>query len=138
MNNQLTREQILAMPVGREMDVLVARHLYACRAWLTNDHPSGAVWSPHPEENRVAYAFVVPFFSTEIAAAWEIVEELTERLAASYDVPVRIFWDSEWNCQFAITYGVYDDPGETAHFSATGRTAPESICRAALLACLDL
>lgn len=97
---ELTREKILAMEPGRELDALVAKKIFGVNNPDTR-------WSP----------------STEISAAWEVVEELNGKCAfeigraGDYFDPNR-----KWKARFGMSGWVEAD------------TALESICKAALLA----
>lgn len=116
----ITSEKILAMEAGTELDALVAErvmgwHLYSGEArapngipWIDNDgvgvgrsHPAG--WSP----------------STDIAAAWEVVEQMGHEMKLEYIGSAKV--------TFRVT--------SSRQVSATG-TAPLAICRAALLSIL--
>lgn len=75
----------------------------------------------HPVTITDGYREVVPFFSTDIAAAWQVVERL--RLTVGY----------------AGNAGWYAGPGEDGDWDcwsyfAVAQTASEAICRAALAA----
>ena len=74
-------------------------------------------------------------FSTDIAAAWELVEKLKEMPM----VDVMVWWncgilaaygESGWECEVGTFDG--DNKQETLALSGLCKTAPEAICRAAL------
>jgi len=73
--------------------------------------------------------------STDIAAAWEVVEKLKEMPM----VDVMVWWncgilaaygESGWECEVGTFDG--DNKQETLALSGLCKTAPEAICRAAL------
>lgn len=139
------------MEAGRELDALVAkkvmghRLLWAHRVWsmedwLTTDRPTeqntmaivtGENWKPgafYP-----AY-LVIPHYSTDIAAAWQVVELLTR----DGREPQEFY--------FKMTYAWGDDYGAWAYFDwkgtsdghplygANAPTVSHAICLAALKA----
>lgn len=66
----------------------------------------------------------IPRYSTEVAAAWEVVEKFAEG-ATRRDVYPTIWWDKVgdyWSCELGGKY------------LGTGNTAPLAICLAALKA----
>jgi hypothetical protein len=71
--------------------------------------------------------FRVPFYSTDIAAAWLVVESVRRRFS---HFSLQDFADG-WECQFHDA-----PPGVTTCANVVDAdTAPEAICRAALKAC---
>lgn len=146
----MTREEIMAMKPGRKLDALVAEKIMGLRV-VAHDWPCGrdpefgdyeaaSFWEEEMEERgpvyvpedgswppkylldvKAHYAYVepVPFYSTDIAAAWQVVEKMiTDKglFCLTIDDESDGFW-----CHF----------GNCAH-EAYG-TAPEAICKAALL-----
>lgn len=105
----MTREEILNMPAGREMDAWIAEIV----GWIIEDFtaisPRGSRWArnAHGDDDWL------PYYSTDVLAAWEIIERYTdavvEKVGEHYYV--NLFVDS-----------------------AYAETAPLAICRAALLA----
>lgn len=106
----MTRDEILNMPAGRKMDLLIARILY-------------------PEATQL---IIMPKYSTDIAAAWEVVEFFHPNFSVdlSYDDPQTVE-EIKWCCELCANKEPYDD------FEARADTAPLAICRAALLATMD-
>lgn len=105
----MTRDEILAMPAGIEMDALVAAKIFE---WHYGTY--------HPELKR---------YSTDISAVWEVVEKLRDKKRFSIsdepDNKIRcIFW---W----------YPDGVEKRLEWAFASTAPLAICRSALLTTLQ-
>lgn len=100
----MTRDDILAMPAGREMDVTVGYHVMDLH---------GPPW-------------IYPKYSTDIAAAWEVLDTEAVR---------------EWMFEMEpVGNGMLRIIGkaESSYSGATiiADTAPLAICRAALLAVL--
>jgi hypothetical protein len=115
------------MPAGREMDALVAEKVMGYR-WLKVNgikalfppdlKPSDVDWFPEDDPlDLVRWPY-----STDIAAAWEVVEH-------NHDVSVehRAMSSTPW----AVTFQRHMDGTE---FTGFADTAPLAICRAALKA----
>ncbi len=123
----MTRDEILSMPAGQKMDALVAEkvmgyerrdckldgeHDYPCitkDGWLIPICQPGQFgnWSP----------------STDIAAAWEVVEKMRGELDE-----IVLDRDGDWRCYFIVN---------NVEFFAYAKEAPLAICRAALLAGME-
>lgn len=121
----MTREEIEAMEPGRELDRLIRIHLFGDidESWVWKEW-----WGEHwiTDNKEVATWFELPKYSTDISAAWEVITKMKERnwwiaLNAEY---------KEWNAMF------YWDPHQQA-YECGAETAPEAICKAALLAVLE-
>lgn len=137
------------MDVGRELDAAVAERVMGWE-WFTAVNVNVLVppehhwrvqrsWripGKHGEEDDIdsarfydsrnggKQAPVVPAYSTNIAAAWLVVEELT---AHGLRLSLDMFGGDPWWAEFA------DERWERGA-QATAPTAPEAICRAALAA----
>ena len=143
----LTREAVLAMPAGRQMDALIETLVMKsvpCEAWVFNgfDSRHGQLFTRRepPCEHRSCYPterevgtldghmlmaggdVFIGNFSTEITVAWRVIEEFRAR---------------DWS--FKMTYG---RTGVRCSFMnmplrgfvfAEADTVPLAICRAALL-----
>ena len=108
----MTRNEILQMPAGREMDLLVAIRLMGEDASLLKVNREDSYFENH-----------LPRYSTDIAAAWEVVEKMQ-----SFDLEME--YPGEWRAS-AMLAG--SDWGQTI----SDQTAPLAICRAALLAVME-
>lgn len=93
------------------------------------------IWPPqvdprHPDDPWGPYTDVqpVPFYSTDITAAWQVLTHLQEQGYVPSVSRHRSEPDAWWAC-FSREHRTPDDVGE-----ATGDTAPLAICRAALAA----
>lgn len=102
---------------GRELDALVAEKVMGWKPCVTQDHPGWVYFDSGAGGGKIA-----PAFSTDIAAAWEVVEKLSPRYA------IRILNDAtpgpSWCCEMAHGYG--------NDIEVEAETAPLAICRAAL------
>jgi Phage ABA sandwich domain len=117
MSEPLTRERILAMPPGLELDELVARLVLRMRDDDIGDQ---------------MHCGILPHYSVDIAPAWIMVEILNMMVYAPSQNHGAYTHKEEWSA-FAYTpmqkYGMRCG-GEWAY----GPTAALAICRAALLA----
>jgi hypothetical protein len=141
----MTPEQIDALPAGRELDALVHEYIFdTCRcphdsSWLTDStkgssvfiDDDGKTWRCVTHKKRIFQASEVKPYSTDIAAAWEVVEKVRgER------------WEMRWVGKKTIDvqglaedeYGLAFRGNLTASWAGT---APLAICRAALKAILS-
>jgi hypothetical protein len=113
----VTREDIEKIEPGRELDALVAGKVMGFKIEQTNSETC-TIW----DGSEVRY--FEP--STDISAAWEIVEKFGEMLVrrrlGGTDYRAWIQTDLYGKCE------VY----------AHGKTAPEAICKAALYAVMNL
>lgn len=103
----MTREEILAMRPGRDLDLLVCERVF---------------------DNKT-FGSVKPY-STDISAAWPVVEEMLS-LGFSFSLQKQIITGREpaWECCFF--------EGPPASPIRGIKTAPEAICKAASLAKLE-
>lgn len=110
--NKLTREEILAMVPGRELDALVAKHV---------KFPNHT----HPLEEIKGWCSK---YSTDVSEAWKVAEQYPIATVERVEIFV-----GNIEVKAALWEGFdYRDPIEV-----TAKTAPEAICKAALLAVLE-
>lgn len=150
MEPTLTREQILAMPAGRELDALVAIHVMGepeqCLHSTVRTIAGSLVECVTCNQRFGQTSLVVaqswpPPFSSYIASAWKVVEKILESAPPmdrnsdsgpwfSVDSPWgdRKHWYAGWR-----DHVQYEGEGMIHELHAKGETAPLSICRAALL-----
>jgi len=128
----MTRDEILAMEAGRELDALVAVEVmewtrYPNKHGLTVMSRPGAM--PHH-----AQIDQHPNFSTDIAATWEVVEYMGPIPFSLRFQPAdawrtgdgEVYCHAHWTCWFEGSVW------------AEAPTAPLAICRAALLAAMEM
>lgn len=148
----MTREEIMALS-GRELDAAVAEHVMGWRPRWVEEPPYWMAWEVELPNGDMLYGTIVskavpqpawyddrdgvrcPRFSTDIDAAWEVVERLTELVIDEIDLTVEVKNGVEirnvaegWLCSI---YCGCEQLVETR-----AQSAPEAICRAALLAAL--
>lgn len=121
------------MKPGRELDALVAEHVMGWKRAV----------QPHPELPEITLYDLynshvpMPHYSTDIAAAWLVVEKLT-----SDGIPLVLGnttnREKDSQAKFAVT--IFENwighviPEDIRHVSAQAETAPHAICLAALKA----
>lgn len=139
-----TREQILVEPAGRQMDTWVAEFVMKWPEWdfLAGDWSGGrpVFWI---EEDGIKifkdYDDYAHYWSpsSNIAAAWEVVEKLRER---NRHITIITKHDSFMVAvsEYVPAFGIYKPLHLTDDYSDLhSNTAPLAICRAALLAVLE-
>ena len=103
---------------NRELDALVAERVMGCRvAWNAAPYCDCSVDRPHDIATDDD-TFELPLYSTDIAAAWEVVEKI---IARGNNVWVG-FYGNTWHMHFT----------EDALSQYPADTAPKAICLAAL------
>ena len=133
----MNREDILKMEAGREMDVLIAENvmgyskMLAPTSFRLNNYLVDAGELVYVAPNGDTFAtFDIPSYSSDISAAWEVVEKM--RIAI---VPlVGGGWAAEPDSDFDLELSWFERP---VCDWATAPTAPLAICRAALLSTLE-
>jgi len=121
----LTREEIMNMKPGRELDALVAEKVMGWKTnWLKTD------WWEEINPNTHRHKGLVKDFkpSTDIAAAWEVVEKMFERGGCE----IGCYGSKSGGKWFEVI--VITMNGEV---KVTAHTAHEAICKAALLAVME-
>ena len=109
------------MNPGPELDALVAEKVMG---WRMDDNKHlNLAWDPKRSPNDGLRC--IPDYSTDIAAAWEVVEKL-DTLALSRGDIADI---SVWVAQF-----VTEGPGYPVNIQAIAKTPTHAICLAALKA----
>jgi len=119
--NILTREEIIHMPAGREMDILVGKNIMHLDLWYGDptgfDIPENIdYWRTDIRDSDDELCLRCPHYSKNIARAWEVVEKFT-------DVEIE-----KAGLNYGCLIGVE---------MVIAVAAPLAICRAALLVTLD-
>lgn len=111
------------MPAGREMDALIAEKVmgYTLSGLSLPAYPKYKLFDIESGEFS-GYVKEVPHYSTDIAAAWEVVEKMKNYLFVCGRTDDGI-WEAYF---FPVNSGI----GKLSE--AHGDTAPSAICRAAL------
>lgn len=118
---------INTMPAGPEMDALVAEKVMGHKVGFPFTDSPDEGWVKDPNSMVGGYKCRLPRYSTDIAAAWEVVEKMK----------------STWG-EFILKYGeclVRDRWGLHLAWCSPvcgyGETAPLAICRAAIKNCME-
>ena len=132
----MTRDEILNMQAGRELDALISMHIFGKNPELRMDFTTKtstelciahySYSAPvHVFKTQDGYFSVLPRYSTDIAAAWQVVEKLRETM---YFVSISASADcgASWLCEWTTA--------DTAIDFVRAGTMPLAVCRAALLA----
>lgn len=126
----MTRDEIMALS-GRELDAAVAeyvmgwsKHRRKNPLYRYGDPGLDFIWVPPQFNGNVAYRRSLPWYSSDISAAWQVVEEL------EWPINLHNCVHGEWECAILCPYE--DENGEP-RVAAVEPTAPAAICRAALL-----
>jgi hypothetical protein len=144
--NSITEEQILAIGPGKELDALVAVEVMGWSIYHYDKDVEERCFFMLVDENFDPVANDVPFtlrngerkteeeawkdnrpWSTDISAAWEVVEKMKSLNWWSVVSSDLGHPDGDWSALF-----FWDPNGES--FETRAQTAPEAIVKAALLA----
>lgn len=136
---ELTREMILGELPGPKLDRWVAENIMAIPQLYAYTHTAGDekiyFWSEDEEDLAIrdhALSVELPKYSTDIAEAWKVVEELNSRglsFSLELDSMGRVHakgGQAGLDCSGAV----FDDQGFLC-------TVPEAICKTALLLVLE-
>lgn len=120
----MTREEVLTQPAGNRLDAWVAEAVFGESVYLDSMH---RLWRLGTER-RTARGYP-PDYSTDIAAAWKVVEEMRKRVS---NLKLALYAANGWCCYLwdVTAEGTEVEKG----VSGNTPTAPLAICRAALLA----
>jgi len=114
----MTKDEILNMPAGREMDALIAS-IFFKDSYI------------HSVDSTNGLQRTFPFFSKDISAAWEVVEKL-KKDGWSFTLTQHADPLGDYVIEFWRRDNFMED-----YDTIRENTAPLAICRAALLAHLE-
>ena len=123
----MTKDEILKMPAGREMDALIAKHVMGTSPRIVKrEYSSGFElisqdWKEVVDRELAA----MRHYSTDIAAAWQVVEKIPGAVSLQ-----RMDSGASWRAWYQPT------PGSFSAWTQS-ETAPLAICHAALLAMME-
>lgn len=112
------------LPAGGELDALIAERVFPGQRWQHDDKcdATGSCWRCG---GCLDWCPIPPPYSTDIAAAWLVVEKLQEQ---GVRMDILSDWHGHRTCRVARkSESLYDALGWS-------ETAPLAICRAALRA----
>lgn len=133
------------MEAGEALDVLIAEKVMGCKLWKKMDALANAKDQKEYEKYRWAFDYAcecpgeihmdksssddcnvwLKRYSTDISAAWEVVEELKGDYWFSFYYTVEGKWEAMFNAHF---------PRQNPSFDAESDLAAHSVCLAALKA----
>ena len=116
--------EVSELEAGRELDALIVQRIIGAKVVWQDGEPCWAHIHRDPRIYPPSSRVPVPPFSTEMAAAWSIIEHLTGKgwwVRIEHVEPVHRLADERWT----VNLGEYEGDGPTA---------PLAICRAALRA----
>lgn len=128
----MTQDDVMRLS-GRELDAAVAELVFGLR--VVECDPVDGRYGPYTVReghwtrvNGETYPLLdlLPEYSTDIAAAWEVVDRLRD---LNWHVVVKTKGYMLWHCVLEADFPPYME-------GAIAPTAPEAICRAALLSAL--
>mgnify|MGYP001558744968 CR=1 FL=1 len=113
--------------MSRELDAKIAEKIMGwgdVKPYWFDGYPMGFDPSRKPPDQHSE----VPHYSTDIAVAWDVVNNLAEKGF----LPSVHLWDGKWIAEF-YTLEQVDDGRDTYAYAEAG-SVTEAICRAALKA----
>lgn len=129
------------MNAGHELDALVAEKVMGWKKVQSEDDPAGWCWLAPHGSTRASTTKSIPFYSTDIAAAWEVLEKQgVSGMAIIHDDGVGADgkpWACVWNGMQPVER-IEAEPFCTTYFidpdTPWAETVPLAICLAALKA----
>jgi hypothetical protein len=136
----MTRDEILAMNPGPELDALVAERVMGWKR--TNRRPCyPEAWANYPQEwfltpdGSVENVTNLPRYSADITVAWEVMEKLRGLFDEDYFWHIATLRHGRVSAYFAEEYP--PATGKRIVGRSEADTAPEAICKAALLSVVE-
>jgi hypothetical protein len=117
----VTKEEILAMRAGKDLNITVAEKV------MGNKFAQDETFGDMEVSEGMVYGYLQPY-SEDITAAWQVMEKMK-----GYNPRVEFDTHSQkWEATFSVREADFTCPVVLAG------TAPEAICKAALLALLEV
>jgi hypothetical protein len=132
----MTRDEILNMPAGREMDRIIADKVIKCHVileWqsLADKYLPTCGCEPYNPKHINLYGLLANY-STDISAAWEVVEKMDEKFSFILECNNPPSTNGyKWFCELYAKYEPFID------YEVYSSTASLAICRVALLTTLE-
>ncbi len=128
MIKPITREEILNMPAGIEIDMLIATEVFKRTA-----HPK----NPKKFLGRLGRYVSPRHYSHAISAAWEILEFISSKYECSTAIGREYPFQRGTYCARFVGGKLFYDTPELKMY-ALAETAPLAVCRCALLAVITM
>ncbi len=142
----MTRDEILNMPAGREMDTLMAEKVMGLKLW--HGDPAGFdfaenidYWRADVRNSDDELCLRCPRYSTDIVAAWLVVEKFgfsIIKVDEGWMVGIFDGYCDDSNNGGCVDGYVGGDAWSTYRKIGLAPAAPLAICRASLIAVLDI
>jgi len=117
----MTKKEILAMKAGRELNIKVAEDVMGCK--VAHDE----IFGDMENYSNGVHSTLQPY-SEDISVAWQVMERLK-----GYHPRIEFnTYSQKWEAAFSARQADFSYP------VASATTAPEAICKAALLALLEV
>ena len=117
----MTKDEILALPAGRELNIRVAEDVMGRR--FAQDE----IFGDMENLDNGVYGYL-QLYSEDISAAWQVVEKLK-----GYHPRIEFnIYSQKWEATFSAREADFSYPAVSAN------TAPEAISKSALLALLEI
>lgn len=125
--DELMRKRILNMEPGPELDALVAEHIFK---WNEAKRKTGTCLCGRDEWCEICRpSHSHSRYSTDIKEAWQVVEELLPKMVDSFLIGRYVL--NNWVATLTVSA-----ENEKA-YQVKANTAPEAICKVALLAVME-
>lgn len=124
----MTRDEILNMPAGREMDALIAEKVMG---FYFNTYGKSFTGKKYPGWHNLNQLL---HYSTDIAAALEVMEKMANKPGASWCIETHYYKDG------TVMYWVIYKPYKNATFAHVyeDKSLPFAISKVALLAVMEV
>ncbi len=130
----MTKEEVLAMEAGRELDIKVVENVMRGNFMVDEIFGDTEACNMFEKGELMASCLEAPFFaplrrySGDISDAQRVVDKLR-----NYNIRVQFnHYTERWEAEFSKR------KGDVAYPMAAAATIPEAICKAALLAMLEV
>ena len=133
----MTKEEILNLPAGRELDILVLTKVMGVD-YNSKDGDNFRVWRNRFTEKADFTFYSIPHYSTDISVAWNVVNHFVGEDCRNQDFFIECWSDGEWFVAFHPLGYSNRSPKANCDGRKTGNpSVPLAICRAALLSVLE-
>jgi hypothetical protein len=128
----MIKDEILKLPSGRNLDALIAEKVMGWQPSILGNYP----WQMVEPKGDIAKVKLCPYYSTDIAATWDVVEKMFEFVQTDGDYSDWLFIGGNSKKDWLVVLNELSWTDERIDVHAD--TFPLAICRAALLLVLDL
>lgn len=133
MGRNMTRDEVLALPAGPELDVLVAERVMGARLHPVKTSGPDMTYEQVPLRDGCVQDRPLSPYSTDMTAAWMALEHVAGRKHWSYRIESEDGCGSGPLAYVTIQHGRQEWEAHSG-FGDNEDSVPLAICRAALLA----